>query len=55
MTDKKVMNKKRTSIYIDYELFKQIKLLSIERDLKVNDLIIAAIQQYLEKNKDLLP
>jgi len=39
---------KRTSLYIDEELLKDLKILSVEQGKKVNDLIIEFIKKELE-------
>ncbi len=44
-------NKRRTSVYIPVELFDELLILCEKEYRSMNNLIIVAIRDYIEKNK----
>ncbi len=47
--------KKRTSIYIEQSLFKELRYLAVAKDKRFNDCVREAIEEYLERNRKFIP
>ncbi len=41
----------RATIYIERELYKQLKIIAIKKDEKINECINKLIKKFIEKNK----
>ncbi len=51
MIKNKNIKRKRTTVYLELELYKKLKMLAIEIDKTVGDCINGSIKNYLKKHK----
>ena len=42
----------RTTVYLEPELRKRLKLEALERDCSANDIVVAALEAWFEKEED---
>ena len=48
-------DKTRTTIYIEKDMYKKLKYISVGRDMKINDSIKEALNDYIKKNVKYIP
>ena len=51
MTIEEKKNSQRATIYFKPDVLRKLKILSVERDSDVSNLVNEAVSQYLERNK----
>ena len=51
----KTNQKARTTIYVEKEIYKKMKYITVTKDLKINVCIKEALEEYVKKNEKFLP
>jgi len=50
-----INDKARTTIYVEKDIYKKLKYIAVTKDIKINDCIKEALEEYVKKNKKFIP
>lgn len=47
---KKKQNKRITTIYVENDIYRQIKIIAANKDKRINECIVESMKEYINKN-----